>query len=568
MAIFNLDNEQPFGTVQSVDTASIVIAVTVPELLSKLQVNHLIVVRSPKVGQSLIGLVTKIMRKYGDMEDVAEGEEISSSDIVKVTLIGTLIDRLGIRSNVFKRTLESVPEIDADCYIMKEDMLTSFMSVISQEGADAQYPLCIGSYALSDEAKAWIDGNKLFQRHAVITGSTGSGKSYTVAVLVEQIATLPSSNAVIFDVHGEYSTLTHQNIKHYRVAGPTDSAGENILFLPYWLLSYEEMLSLVLDRSDNNAPNQAMLFNKYVVKGKQELLHEIGQDSLAETITVDSPIPFSMEKLIETLQELDVEEVAGARAGTTKHGDYFGKLTRFVQRLDAKIKDKRLNFMFSSDETLLKYEYLNTLCETLLLPASNGGGVKVIDFSEVPSDILPLIISLVARLIFTVQQWTDRDKIHPIAVFCDEAHLYLPQNVQKSSDQASVDNFERIAKEGRKYGVGLVVVTQRPSEVSRTILSQSGNFIAMRLTNAEDQSIIKKLLPDSLGNFAHLLPVLDIGEALVVGDASLLPSRIMVSEPNNKPRSDTVKFWTEWSKDSVPSTLNDAVDAMRKQAKS
>lgn len=567
MAIFNLDNEQPFGAVQSVDTANIVISVTVPELLSKLQVNHLIVVRSPKVGQCLIGLVTKIMRKYGDMEDVAEGEEISSSDIVKVTLIGTLIDRLGIRSNIFKRTLESVPEIDADCYIMKDEMLTSFMSVISQEGAEARYPLCMGSYAINDEAKAWIDGNKLFQRHAVITGSTGSGKSYTVAVLVEQIAALPSSNAVVFDVHGEYSTLAHPNIKHYRVAGPSDSVGGNILFLPYWLLSYEEMLSLVLDRSDNNAPNQAMLFNKYVVNGKQELLHEIGQDSIAEAITVDSPIPFSIEKLIDTLQALDIEEVPGARAGTTKHGDYFGKLTRFVQRLDAKIKDKRLNFMFSPDAALLKYEYLNTLCETLLLPASNGGGVKIIDFSEVPSDILPLIISLVARLIFTVQQWTDREKIHPIAIFCDEAHLYLPQNVQKSSDQASVDNFERIAKEGRKYGVGLVVVTQRPSEVSRTILSQSGNFIAMRLTNAEDQSIIKKLLPDSLGNFADLLPVLDIGEALVVGDASLLPSRIMVSEPSNKPRSDTVKFWTQWSRDSVPSTLKNAVDAMRRQSK-
>lgn len=567
MAIFNLDNEQPFGTVQSVDTASIVISVTVSELLSKLQVNHLIVVRSPKVGQCLIGLVTKIMRKYGGIEDIAEGEDISSSDIVKVTLIGTLIDRLGIRSNVFKRTLESVPEIDADCYIMKEEMLTTFMSVISQEGADAQYPLCIGSYAISDEAKAWIDGNKLFQRHAVITGSTGSGKSYTVAVLAEQIAVLPSANAVIFDVHGEYSTLAHPNIKHYRVAGPADRAGNNILFLPYWLLSYDEMLSLVLDRSDSNAPNQAMLFNKYVVKGKQELLHEIGQDTLAETITVDSPIPFSMEKLILELQALDVEEVAGARANTTKHGDYFGKLTRFVQRLDAKIRDKRLNFMFSTDETLLKYEYLNELCKTILLPASDGGGVKVIDFSEVPSDILPLIISLVARLIFTVQQWTDRDKIHPIAIFCDEAHLYLPQNVQKSSDQASVDNFERIAKEGRKYGVGLIVVTQRPSEVSRTILSQSGNFIAMRLTNVEDQAIIKKLLPDSLGNFADLLPVLDVGEALVVGDASLLPSRIMVSEPSNKPRSDTVKFWTQWSKDAVPSTLDDAVDAMRRQAK-
>ena len=568
MSVFNLDNEKPFGSVQSVDTASIVIRVTVPELLSKLQVNHLIVVRSSMNGRSLIGLVTKIMRKYGDIEDIAEGEEISSSDIVKVTLIGTLIDRFGIRSNVFKRTLESVPEIDADCYIMQDEMLTSFMSVISQEGATAQYPLCIGSYAISDEAKAWIDGNKLFQRHAVITGSTGSGKSYTVAVLVEQIAALPSSNAVVFDVHGEYSTLVHPNIKHYRVAGPSDSVGDNILFLPYWLLSYEEMLSLVLDRSDNNAPNQAMLFHRYVIEGKQKLLHKIGQDSIADVITVDSPIPFSIGELIETLYKLDIEEVPGARVGTTKHGDYFGKLTRFVQRLDAKIKDKRLNFMFSPDEDLLTYEYLNTLCEALLLPASNGGGVKVIDFSEVPSDILPLIISLVARLIFTVQQWTAREKIHPVVIFCDEAHLYLPQNVQKSSDQASVDNFERIAKEGRKYGVGLVVVTQRPSEVSRTILSQSGNFIAMRLTNAEDQSIIKKLLPDNLGNFADLLPVLDIGEALVVGDASLLPSRIMVAEPNNKPRSDTVKFWTQWSKDSVPSTIAEAVDAMRKQAKS
>ena len=184
-----------------------------------------------------------------------------------------------------------------------------------------------------------------------------------------------------------------------------------------------------------------------------------------------------------------------------------------------------------------------------------------------PSDILPLIVSLVARLIFTVQQWTDRDKTFPIALFCDEAHLYLPQNVQKSSEQSSVDNFERIAKEGRKYGVGLVVVTQRPSEVSRTILSQSGNFIAMRLTNSEDQGIIKKLLPDNLGSFSELLPILDVGEALIVGDASLLPSRIKISEPTNKPQSDTVKFWDEWSRDNADNTIDSAVESLRKQSK-
>ena len=130
-----------------------------------------------------------------------------------------------------------------------------------------------------------------------------------------------------------------------------------------------------------------------------------------------------------------------------------------------------------------------------------------------------------------------------------------------------MDNFERIAKEGRKYGVGLVVVTQRPSEVSRTILSQSGNFIAMRLTNSEDQAIIKKLLPDNLGNFSELLPILDIGEALIVGDASLLPSRIKVNEPSNKPQSDTIKFWDEWSKETVNTTIDLAVEALRRQSK-
>lgn len=567
MALFNLDAQRAFGAVQLVDTTSVTICVVEPELLSRVQVNQLIVIRAPKAGQNLIGLVTKIMRKYGDHVDLTAGEEIVTTDLVKATLIGTLIDRLGTRSNIFRRSLESVPEIDAECYIMKDDMLIAFMGVISNEGAHEQYPLCIGTYAMSDDARAWIDGNKLFQRHAVITGSTGSGKSYTVAVLVEQLATLPSANAVVFDVHGEYSTLVHDNIKHYRVAGPTDVAEDGNLFLPYWLLSYEEMLSLVLDRSDGNAPNQAMLFHKYTLESKRETLCFTGNSDLANVITVDSPIPFSIRNIVNILQNLDTEVVPGAKANTTKHGDYYGKLTRFVQRLDNKIQDKRLNFMFATDPNLLAVDYLDTLCKKLLLPASQGGGVKIIDFSEVPSDILPMIVSLVARLIFTIQQWADRNSLHPIALFCDEAHLYLPQNIQKASEQASLENFERIAKEGRKYGVGLVVVTQRPSEVSRTILSQSGNFIAMRLTNSDDQAIIKKLLPDSLGNFADLLPILDIGEALVVGDASLLPSRISISEPRNKPKSDTVNFWTQWSQDTVPDTITAAVDAMRKQAR-
>jgi len=204
--------------------------------------------------------------------------------------------------------------------------------------------------------------------------------------------------------------------------------------------------------------------------------------------------------------------------------------------------------MFSNDPSLLQYDYMRNLCEKLMSPSSSElGGVKIIDFSEVPSDVLPLIVSLIARLVFSVQQWTDAEKRHPIAIFCDEAHLYIPAHTDRSIDNASLITFERISKEGRKYGIGLVVISQRPSEVNRTVLSQSNNFIAMRLTNIDDQTVVKRLLPDSLGDYADMLPILDIGEALIVGDASLLPSRIKITPPTLKPRSATIDFWDEWS---------------------
>lgn len=160
----------------------------------------------------------------------------------------------------------------------------------------------------------------------------------------------------------------------------------------------------------------------------------------------------------------------------------------------------------------------------------------------------------------------DSDR-HPIAIFCDEAHLYIPANTEKSIDDASLVTFERISKEGRKYGIGLVVISQRPSEVNRTVLSQSNNFIAMRLTNVDDQSVVKRLLPDSLGDYAEMLPILDIGEALVVGDASLLPSRIRITPPNMKPRSATIDFWDEWSKETTAVDISSAIESLRKQSK-
>jgi DNA helicase HerA-like ATPase len=226
-------------------------------------------------------------------------------------------------------------------------------------------------------------------------------------------------------------------------------------------------------------------------------------------------------------------------------------------------------FQISNDE--LDINWMNKLCDTLMQGStlnSKKAGVKVIDFSEVPSDVLPLVIGLVARIIFTVQQWTVTEKRHPICLLCDEAHLYIPERTnQDAAAELGLKNFERIAKEGRKYGVSLTVISQRPAEVNRTVLSQCNNFIALRLSNAEDQSVIKKLLPDNLAGLTDVLPILDIGEALIVGDASLLPTRVLIDKPTIKPQSATIQFWKEWSNKDAEQDIASAVTGLRKQSK-
>jgi len=573
MSSINYNSSKSIGKVISVDTASIIVEVEDLDKLKSTQVNHLSVIQSPKAGQHLIGLIKKITRKSIIDETEASDEEKSTENLVRISLIGTLLDKYGTKLNVFKRTLETVPEIDAECYVLTGPELTSFMETIASNSTDDETPLTLGTYTLDQNAKAYIDGDKLFQRHACIVGSTGSGKSWCVARLIEQIAKLKSANSILFDVHGEYKPLESNEISYLKVMGPGDMEVEDplangLIKLPYWLLTYEEMLSMCLDRSDSNAPNQAMLFAKQVSEKKLAFLHANRLESYKAHFTVDSPIPYDINLVLDGLRSLDVEMVTGS-SGREKQGPYHGKLTRFIQRLEAKIIDRRLGFLFNTSTVDQNFDYLNEVLGKLLNAGSNnsGKGVKILDFSEVPSDILPLMTGLLARLIFMVQQWTDKDKRQPVSLFCDEAHLYIPQTTN-SSQELGLKSFERIAKEGRKYGTGLVIISQRPSEVNRTVISQCNNFISLRLSNQDDQSVIKKLLPDSLGDLTELLPVLDIAEALIVGDCTLLPIRISIDEPINKPSSATIDFWTEWTKGTMESGIDESIDYLRKQSKS
>ena len=360
------------GKVQYVDTGNVTISIEKDELVNSVQVNQIVQVNSSKTNEKIIGLVTKILRKASPVDGDDDGIMAMLENTIRVNLVGTLKEKEGIKKHVFKRTLNTVPSLDAECFLLQGQELSDFMKAISSGSSN---PLTIGKYTMSEESVANLDGNKFFQRHAVIVGGTGSGKSWTVANILEKAANLKSVNVVIFDIHGEYTPLKDlANAQLLKIAGPGEKPdNDQAVFLPYWLLSYEEMAAMLLDRSDTNAPNQSRALFDLILKEKLETV-QVAKDTTTEAnMTVESPVPYKIQAVLDELKRLDVEMVPGAKAGTEKQGPLNGKLTRFVQRLESKITDKRLNFLFNGDDALLAYDWLPKLIEKILGFGNNNG---------------------------------------------------------------------------------------------------------------------------------------------------------------------------------------------------
>lgn len=588
MAFFTFDASQTLGRIRAIDTRRISIQVDSGELLRRARVSQLIALRLPGATEEWqIAIIEKVVRTpidesgYADLEEaddlgdqtVDEAGEPSRIDIsrettlntVRATLVGTVA---GIVDGVptFSRSLGQVPEIDTECFVLRDAQLQKFMNLLVKD-KDAKHSLSIGKYVLDENAAAILDGNKFFQRHAALLGSTGCGKSWTVATILERISVLPSGNVIVFDLHGEYSTLSYA--RHLRVPGPEElgKSDARLLFLPYWYLNGEEIQALFIDRSEFTAHNQVVAIQSAVLAAKEAKAREQGVMDVAEWLTLDSPVPFDLESVVQRIEELNDEMIEGSRG--QKQGPFFGQFSRLLVRLRSRVQDKRYGFLFSAPSDENEYDALARAMNRLMDYSEKDAHVKVIDFSEVPSEVLPVIVGLTARLIYQIQFWTDPEKRLPIALVCDEAHLYLPryENLDPTERRA-VENFEKIAKEGRKYGVGLLIVSQRPADISATILSQCNNVIAMRLSNARDQATVRDLMPESLVGLLDSLSALDVGEALVVGDSVLLPSRIRFDKPTDKPRSATIDFWDEWLKSGPKPTLVESVENLRRQVRS
>lgn len=568
-------DEAILGRTFRVDTSSVWAEAVDHDRLTRISVGSLIAFQGSSASEYLIGMLDRVTRDLQEdslLEDVGvEGEvplEIRQRDLLRVVLLGTYRRVDGIKVDTFKRGADSYPLVESNCWVLEGQNLQRLMGLLASQ-LDPEKRLRLGTFVADPTAQAIADGDRLFQRHAALLGSTGSGKSWAVALILERARALAHPNLVVFDMHGEYAPLTDgENAigRAFHIAGPgQDHEDELALYLPWWLLNQEEMQALLLDRSEENAPNQAARLAHHVKALKQERLLEEGRSDLAAKFTVDSPVAYELNKLIDRLAADDTEMVPGASAGREKQGPFYGRLTRLVSRMKAKVSDRRYGFMFDPPVAHQEYDWLHAFAAHLL---GTEPGIKIIDFSEVPSDILPIVVGVLARVLYEIHFWTAEEKRTPITLVCDEAHLYLPAGQAGAADQRALDVFERIAKEGRKYGISLLVVSQRPSDVSRTVLSQCNNFIALRLTNDQDQAVVKRLMPDSMEALTSALPLLDVGEALILGDAIILPTRIRLDPPKVKPTSATKNFWTDWNTlEAEVDSLSVAVEAMRAQSR-
>ncbi|OZD53580.1 ATP-binding protein [Rhodococcus sp. 06-1460-1B] len=569
------DFKDSLGRAFRIDTASVWAEATDHERLTRISVGSLVAFQGSHSSEYLIGILDRVTRDLQDdsmldveSESIAIPAEIRQRDLLRVILLGTYRTVDGLKHDTFKRGADSYPLVESLCWVVDGLNLQRLMGLLSSQ-LEPEKRLQLGVFVADTSAIAVADGDRLFQRHAALLGSTGSGKSWAVALILERARALPHPNLIVLDMHGEYSPLTkglNPIAEGFRIAGPGDDDLDNsIVHLPWWLLNQDEMQALLLDRSEENAPNQAARLSRHVRDLKYDYLVSQGKVELSEQFTVDSPIPYDLAELIARLERDDTEMVQGAGA-REKQGPFFGRLTRLVNRLQSRIDDRRYRFMFTSSGSVNEYRWLHEFAKNML---GTNPGIKILDFSQVPSDILPIVVGVLARILYQIHFWTNESKRTPVTLVCDEAHLYLPASNMDASATRALDSFERIAKEGRKYGISLLVVSQRPADVSRTVLSQCNNFIVLRLTNDQDQAVVKRLMPDSMDGLTAALPLLDVGEALLLGDAIILPTRIRLDPPAVKPHSATRNFWSEWSDHGVDDAeLVNAVEAMRKQSRS
>ncbi|MBU2492662.1 MAG: ATP-binding protein [Bacteroidetes bacterium] len=443
----------------------------------------------------------------------------------------------------------------------------------------------LGKHSSSENLSVFANLHKLVLRHSAILGSTGSGKSNTTVSIIKSIINgYSGSRVILVDPHGEYATA-FPDAKIFKIKDQT-----NPLFIPFWLMTFDELAYFLVGAkpSDDQKPEHRLL-REFITKYKKENFKLGAGEINPDFITADSPIPFNIRKLwyemnwwlnasfnsstkkdeqtkeaAATESEGDYENLIGAKftshlstpAASQPYKSQHQEFYSYEKKLLNRIKDSRFDFLFSpgeyKDEKSLK-DLHNLLNEWI----GSDNKLAILDLHGVPFEVLDITIGLITRFVYDSMFWGRNEsytgKNRCLLLAFEEAHTYLGKNDNNSYSKVAV---ERIFKEGRKFGVGSLVISQRPSEISETILAQVGTFIALRLTNSSDQSVVKNSAPDNLNSLINLLPSLRVGEAIIVGEAIKIPSRVRIGLNHPRPTSADPELVKGWSVNHSPNNEN------------
>ncbi len=432
----------------------------------------------------------------------------------------------------FFRGVGRYPPVGTPVYLAESRQIEAMFDSVRRHG------LHLGRLSQRGELRVFVEPNLLFNRHLAILGQSGSGKSWAVSSLLQRtVKLMPKAHIVLLDLHGEYGWRDATG--HFHSAFPVDMVRHldaRSLEIPYWLLSYGELVDLLVDRSDPNASLQ--------ISFMREVLHELrrkgNQDLGIDRLSVDSPVHFSLKELYQHFKQANEQQFD---FGKTK-GPLFGAFDEFLVRFQAMFNDSRYDFLFRPKRRTQSLD-LEGLLRDFIGLGNPKRQVTVIDLSAVPHDVRPTVSAQIGRLAFEFNYWNPQCREFPILLVCEEAHQYIPREADKRHE-GSRREMERIAKEGRKYGVGLCVVSQRPNELSETVLSQCSNFVCLRTTNPQDQDYIRKLMPEGEQDLADVLTTLRRGEALAVGEAIPLPTRCRLYPPEPAPASSDAPVAESW----------------------
>ena len=446
----------------------------------------------------------------------------------------------------FERGVSQYPTTGAEVHAIGSVEITKMFERFHAEGFD------VGSLTTHPSIRVSLHASNLFGRHFAILGQTGSGKSWTVASIVQRaVAEMPKAHIIILDMHGEYCWKREDGTRHYAFADEiVRHVDARDLEIPYWLMTFAELCELLIEHSEREATNQTAFFRDCLLAGRQAENTDANPPLGLSRVTVDTPIFFPLDELLDKVREKNIERVGN------RQGPMFGNFDRFLMRIESKLNDARYDF-------LLKPQIRTTSASlSALLRDFVGLGkpkvqITVIDLSSVPFDVRPTVAAQIGRLAFEFNYWNPKYREFPILLVCEEAHAYIPR-ASVSQFAGSRKSMERIAKEGRKYGVGLGIISQRPHEISETVLAQCGTFICMRITNPDDQAYVRRLVPESEGDLVSTLAGLGRGEAIVLGEAVPLPTRLQFEKPVPAPNSDDIDFYDKWK--NGPDDLN--VDAI------